>query len=154
MKYEIQFLKGQSRYTDIKNKELSNNILKYSSPNLLNQFSKLYSLLIFDPILKTKLEKFIKQLNADAGLFSCGIMFKKDSLSIHQIHVHVIYWCVESPLIKTYFHCLICIVCSQGCYNLTIEKSSEMDCTKISVNESTTNKGSLPLFGIQVRWFL
>lgn len=154
MKYEIQFLKGQSRYTDIKNKELSNNILKYSSPNLLNQFSKLYSLLIFDPILKTKLEKFIKQLNADAGLFSCGIMFKKDSLSIHQIHVHVIYWCVESPLIKTYFHCLICIVCSQGCYNLTIEKSSEMDCTKISVNESTTKKGSLPLFGIQVRWFL
>lgn len=154
MKYEIQFLKGQSRYTDIKNKELSNNILKYSSPNLLNQFSKLYSLLIFYPILKTKLEKFIKQLNADAGLFSCGIMFKKDSLSIHQIHVHDIYWCVESPLIKTYFHCLICIVCSQGCYNLTIEKSSEMDCTKISVNESTTKKGSLPLFGIQVRWFL
>lgn len=152
MKYEIQFLKGQSRYTDIKNKELSNNILKYSSPNLLNQFSKLCSCLIFDPILKTKLENFIKQLNADAGFFSCGIMFKKDLLSIHQIHV--IYWCVESPLIKTYFHCLICIVCSQGCYNLTIDKSSEMDCTKISVNESTTKKGSLPLFGIKVRWFL
>lgn len=152
MKYEIQFLKGQSRYTDIKNKELSNNILKYSSPNLLNQFSKLCSCLIFDPILKTKLENFIKQLNADAGFFSCGIMFKKDLLSIHQIHV--IYWCVESPLIKTCFHCLICIVCSQGCYNLTIDKSSEMDCTKISVNESTTKKGSLPLFGIKVRCFL
>lgn len=152
MKYEIQYLKGQSRYTDIKNKELSNNILKYSSPNLLNQFSKLCSCLIFDPILKTKLENFIKQLNADAGFFSCGIMFKKDLLSIHQIHV--IYWCVESPLIKTCIHCLICIVCSQGCYNLTIDKSSEMDCTKISVNESTTKKGSLPLFGIKVRWFL
>ncbi|XP_052700769.1 uncharacterized protein LOC128177903 [Crassostrea angulata] len=37
----------------------------------------------------------------------------------------------------------------EGCYNLTIDKSSEMDCTKISVIDWTTNKNSLPLIGIK-----
>lgn len=43
------------------------------------------------------------------------------------------------------------MVCFAGCYNYTVNKSKEEDCTKIDVTERTNTIDRLPLIGVTVK---